>query len=237
MLKVLLLSFILSSVAYAQKFEFDLTVNPEKYDLNIRLTYGSQVTLNDVIRRFKNTTFLANLSDSIESVIRDPTTKLQYDLVMNVRSMGIGSKLVSKCNEDIQDNSWSRTCELQTDVADGGKYMNWKKDQIVCANNENTLGCVAHIQGQSRPLKIFGWQLMNHQNFSLRAKVPALQNFAEIWQATNSFTWNVEEIKNHQQVLHLKKQFDQMLDSGLASLKTSETFQFSGESQEPKRSE
>lgn len=223
---------LLSSQAWAESFQYNIEVNPEQYKLLITMNFNKTVSMSDAIKAFKNEVLLVGVSDSIKELRYEPTMQSEYKQIMKVRSWGISSQLISKCQEHFALNSWMKSCELKMDEGDAGKYMIWKKDQIRCQQSAEGLQCLADIQGKSKDIKILGLRLASAQVFSLKAKIPALYNFSQIWWAANHFTLNIEQITNAFSKSSLKNQIDQMLETGLKTLKQQDSFQLTAEYQE-----
>ncbi len=232
MLKILA-ALLLTNTCWAQSFKYNLEITPEKYKLVIDMQFQKSVLLEDAIRGFKNGTLLVKVSDTIKSIAFAPPLADEYVQTMKVKSWGISSILISNCKENFLTSSWTRECELQTNQEDGGKYMIWKKDVIHCSRQDTGIHCQANIQGKSKAISILGFVLATPQKFSLRAKIPALYNFSQIWLAINKATLNTDEIRGSFEKSKLKGKIDQMLDEGLNALKTQPSFQFSTEYTEP----
>lgn len=232
MLKILTALF-LANTCWAQSFKYNLEITPEKYKLIIDMQFQKSILLEDAIRGFKNGKLLVGVSDTIKSVSFKPALADEYVQTMKVKSWGISSILISNCKENFLTSSWIRKCELQTNQEDGGKYMVWKKDVIHCSEQETSILCQADIQGASKAISILGFVLASPQKFSLRAKIPALHNFSQIWLAVNRATLNTDEIRESFEKTKLKSKIDQMLDEGLSVLKAQPSFQFSMEYTEP----
>lgn len=229
MVKLGILLTILPILSWSQGFSFQLEINPEKYVLSIKMKFPEKILLSDVRKGFRNGALLIKLNDSIKKMSFDPVIGSPYLQTQKIQFLGISSVLVSQCEEDFEAHKWIKTCTLRTDSADGGKYMNWKNDQISCRQKDSIVFCEALIQGQSKPLSVLGIQLANHQKFSLRAKVPALKYFSQVWIAISDSTYNVNQIKLKFKQSGINQKIDQMLEMGLSQLKDSNRFQYSME--------
>ena len=228
MLKIIT-SLFLANTCWATNFNYNLEITPENYKLVIDMQFRKSVILKDAIQGFKNDKLLVAVSDTIKSVTFTPAFADEYVQNMKVKSWGISSVLTSNCRENFKVSSWTRECELQTNRDDGGKYMVWKKDVIRCEEQREGIHCQADIQGKSKAISILGFVLASPEKFSLRAKIPALHNFSQIWLAINRATLNAEEIRKSFKESELKQKIEQMLDAGLIALKTQPFFQFSTE--------
>lgn len=230
--KTFLLLLFMGTYSWAQSFQYNLEITPEKYRLLINMKFRPSVMLSDVTKGFKNETLQVEISDSIKSVIFAPPMVKEYKQTLEVRSWGVTSYLVSQCIEDFQTLSWTKSCQLLTKEKDGGIYMNLKKDVIRCERKESGVECQADIQGQSKAITVFGITLLTPQKFSLRAKIPALYSFSQIWWSLNHVTLDFEEIKSNFKKSKLKSKIDEMLDQGLKILMTQDSFLFSTEYKE-----
>jgi hypothetical protein len=132
-----------------------------------------------------NSVVISQLSPNIQSVTN--SGKLEdYQSLMVVKSFGIKSELLSKCKEVFTQNKnesqWSRSCTLQTELLDSGKYMAWKTDQVICTKKSvENVNCQFAIKGKTKPLAFLGFQILNEKSFAVKAKLQALNNFFKIY--------------------------------------------------------
>ncbi len=176
MKKILFLISLFPLMSFAQT-GYDIVINDSGYNLKITMDFKEGQTLQDVRSALKNGVILSQLSPNVVSVTNTPVEDNKYKSLMVVKSFFIKSNLLSMCEDSEKENTWKRSCSLQTHQMDGGKYMEWKADDVECTKILNGVHCDFLIKGLARPLKIFGVQIVNARVFSAKAKSQALNNF------------------------------------------------------------
>lgn len=180
LLPTLFLLMLFSQNLWA-KAEYELTVNDQGYNLAITLEFNQYQSLQLIRQALVNSEVLAGLSPNIVSVTYSGEPA-DYQSLMVVKSFGLKSELMSKCQEVFEDSNWKRSCVLQTDILDGGKYMVSKSDLVECKkeNAQNTI-CRFLIKGKTKNLSVLGIQILNERSFAVKAKIQALINFFKIY--------------------------------------------------------
>jgi hypothetical protein len=227
----MLLAVIFPLMVGAQEFQYDLSIKPENYLLKIRMSFTHAVTLGQVKNNFKNGLLLTQVSSSIRSVESIPSDQEQYQLKMKVRSFGIGSILISDCVEKSDPSTWQRACQLRTDLEDGGTYMEWKRDTIVCHEDAATrkVECEVSIEGLCKAVRFLGFTIVSGESFTIRAKHPALYNFSRLWWFTNEGSISIRSSIAEFDHSELRRKIDSMLDQGLKILRHDKVFADHGE--------
>ena len=180
----LALSLLFTQNLWAQT-GYDILIDENGYDLKIELDFNNYQTLENIRQALVNSVVISQLSPNIQSVTN--SGKLEdYQSLMVVKSFGIKSELLSKCKEAFTQNKneaqWSRSCVLQTELLDSGKYMAWKTDQVICTKKSaENVNCQFSIKGKTKPLAFLGFQILNEKSFAVKAKLQALNNFFKIY--------------------------------------------------------
>lgn len=178
----LFLYFFLSFNLQASTAGYNITIDEKGYLLNIEMIFDQGVNLLNVREALKNGKVLSLLSPNVVSVTNTKINEDEYKSLMVVKSFGISSNLLSMCDEKLNENKWSRSCVLQTNDYDGGKYMEWKSDEVECLKkNPNVIDCHFTIKGKAKPVKIFGLQILSAKLFSVKAKLQAMNNFFKLY--------------------------------------------------------
>jgi hypothetical protein len=181
---ILALSLFFTQTLWAQT-GYDILIDENGYDLKIELDFNNYQTLENIRQALVNSVVISQLSPNIQSVTN--SGKLEdYQSLMVVKSFGIKSELLSKCKEVFTQNKnesqWSRSCTLQTELLDSGKYMAWKTDQVICTKKSvENVNCQFAIKGKTKPLAFLGFQILNEKSFAVKAKLQALNNFFKIY--------------------------------------------------------
>jgi hypothetical protein len=156
---------------------YHIKINDSGYDLKIEMSFSSYQSLMEIRKAFTRSAVISSLSPNVLSVT-NTGSPANYESLMVVKSFGIKSNLLSKCSESFTDTSWERSCTLQTDKLDGGKYMVEKRDHAVCTKLDlQNASCVFSIKGKTKPVKVLGIELVNARVFAVKAKFQALNNF------------------------------------------------------------
>jgi hypothetical protein len=187
------------TLARAAHFNYQLTVNSEGYDLSIKMGFRKGVTLAQVRGNLRDPFLLTQFNPSIKSVRYSPETTKDYQSEMVTQSWGLSSLLVSKCHEtDLMSEAWNRNCELSTNLGQGGKFMEWKKDATFCTTQENSqeVTCRIDISGKAKPVSIAGLTLISERTFTLKAKEPAVKHFLQLWLYGNQGSYSSSLTKN-----------------------------------------
>ncbi|MDD4976116.1 MAG: hypothetical protein PHY93_17300 [Bacteriovorax sp.] len=168
---------------------YDILIDQNGYDLKIELDFNNYQSLENVRHALVSSVVISQLSPNVQSVTN--SGKLDdYQSLMVVKSFGIKSELLSKCKETYKENKdknhnvkeWSRSCVLQTELLDSGKYMAWKTDQVICTKkSEQNVNCLFVIKGKTKPLIFLGFKILNEKSFAVKTKLQALNNFFKIY--------------------------------------------------------
>ncbi|MFA6238173.1 MAG: hypothetical protein WC635_12645 [Bacteriovorax sp.] len=172
-------TLIFSSTLWAAT-GYDIRIDDKGYDLRIEFEFKGFQTLHAVRNALIKPEVIKNLSPKIKSLTMSGSPT-DYQSLMVVKSLGVKTQLLSKCKETIGEKEWTRSCKLQTDLLDGGKYMEWKTDQVKCIKSDQSVACSLVILGKTRPIKILGVQILNDRSFAVKAKVEALKNFFKLY--------------------------------------------------------
>lgn len=168
--------FIISQVSFANT-GYNIKIIDNSYDLKIEMAFTQYQSLMEIRKAFTRSDVISNLSPNVKSVTNTGPLD-NYESLMVVKSFGIKSKLLSKCSESFTDTSWERSCTLQTEQLDGGKYMVEKSDHALCTKQDSQNStCVFTIKGKTKPVKLLGIQLVSARVFAVKAKFQALNNF------------------------------------------------------------
>lgn len=160
---------------------YDIKIDNSGYDLNIELNFSEYQTLSQIRNALVQSEIISGLSPNVKSVTYSGTRD-NYQALMVVKSFGIKSELLSKCQESFSVDEWKRDCVLQTELLDGGKFMLSKSDSVVCKKiNEQSAICQFKITGITKSLSLLGIQILNERSFAVKAKVQALNNFFKIY--------------------------------------------------------
>lgn len=178
-----LIAFII--VLFSAKLQaatgYDIAINESGYDLKMEMNFSGHQSLESIRQAIIKSDVISKLSPNVKSVTNTGNEN-HYNSLMVVKSFGIKSELLSKCDETFLENSWSRSCSLQTDQLDSGKFMQWKTDQVVCSKiDEVKTVCKFEIKGKTKPVKILGIQLVSERIFAVKAKYQAMNNFFKIF--------------------------------------------------------
>ena len=198
---IILLGCFFSFSTFA-KSGYDILINEDGYDLKIKLEFNNFQSLNNIRKALTSSAVISRLSPNIKSItnIGNPDN---YESLMVVKSFGIKSELLSKCSETYNKNKWSRSCVLQTEMLDSGKFMVSKSDQVSCTKiDQQKTSCLFSIKGKTKPLSLLGIQILNERSFAVKAKVQALNNFFKLFYFINDYNISTQ--------LALKK-FDQSI--------------------------
>ena len=174
---ILLLSFVSAAPA---ETGYAIQINEKGYELRMKMHFNQDLGL--VRRAFKSGAVLSQLSPHVKSVINTPEDGNSYESVMTVKSYGLKSELVSKCTETFTPDTWTRHCVLQTEQKDSGKFMKWKKDQVICRTTAlQATQCEFAIDGQAKDIALGTWVLFSAQRFSVPTKLQAMNNFFHLY--------------------------------------------------------
>lgn len=176
-------SFISISLSLEASTGYDIKIDNTGYDLKIELNFSDYQTLSQIRNALVQSKIISGLSPNVKSVTYSGTKDV-YQALMVVKSFGIKSELLSKCQESQTALEWKRDCVLQTELLDGGKYMVSKSDSVVCRKNktsEQNTTCQFRILGKTKNLSLLGIQILNERSFAVKAKVQALNNFFKIY--------------------------------------------------------
>lgn len=197
---------------------YSIQIGEPGYDLQMQMDFHQN--LNRVKQVLRNGAVLARLSPNVKSVVNTPENALKYDSLMVVKSFGIKSELLSKCQEALTKDEWTRACELQVDQKDGGEYMLWKKDKVVCRSKDpSSTHCEFVIQGKAKDLKILGVKLMSGERFSVKAKYQALSNFFKLFYFIEKDSLSTPQALADFEKSKVKVDMDAFQDEALSILK------------------
>lgn len=229
LLPVFIFLFCQSFVSMAA-ISYSIKINDEGYDLNINFSLKPHHTLQSVRYALTNEKVITSLSSKIQLVTKTPPDAQIYDTLMEVKSFGITSRLLSKCQEHFNQSDknalWSRSCILDTKKEDGGKYMENKTDSVECSkvNNTSPLKCHFSIKGKAKTFSFLGIALLDHKNFSVKAKKEALQNFFKLYLFIQSNTLSFKLINDEFENSPLKIELDNFEINAEKILKTENTY-------------
>lgn len=161
---------------------YDIAIDDNGYLLKIEMDFNQGQTLLSVREALKNGTVLGLLSPKVVSVTNTAIEGDKYYSLMITKSFGISSKLLSMCEDKMTVNEWKRSCSLQTNKLDGGKYMEWKGDDVSCIQKDpKEVHCSFLIKGKALPLKVLGIQILSSKLFSVKTKYEAMNNFFKLY--------------------------------------------------------
>lgn len=184
----LILLLLLFSTSLYATVSYDISIDKSGYNLTMDMSFNKGQRLQAIKWALKNGELLSKLSPNIVSVTTMPIDDTnKYHSLMLVKSFGIYSKLLSQCEEKTNETAWSRTCSLQTREQDGGKYMQWKGDEVECSEGALEVDCHFVIRGQAKPVRILGIQIVSAELFSVKAKLQAVANFFKLFVYMNDF--------------------------------------------------
>jgi hypothetical protein len=227
-MKKLILFFILLllSISANANISYDLVINKSGYVLKMDMVFKKEIPIQKVVSALKNGELLSVLSPNVVSVLNTPLPEGKYHSLMHVKSFGIHSNLLSMCEDKFNDTakaqSWMRSCSLQTREMDGGKYMEWKGDEVNCSVT-NTAGVICHfeIKGLPKPLKVFGFQIISPEIFSVKAKVQAMSNFFKLYFYIQDYSLSTKLALEKFEVSSLKKELDRFEEEAKKEIKSS----------------
>lgn len=188
---IFLLLYLLPITAIAG-FKYQISIDDNGYDLAIRMEFKNKTSLQKIRNAFTIPEVLTELSPNIDKIDKKVISESRYESIMKVSSFGISTVLPSMCEETWNESTWEKKCTLETDKADGGKYMEWKTDQVICKESENIIVCNFKIKGKTKPLIVLGVELLDHRQFSVKAKQQAMHNFAKQFIYINDYSLSLK---------------------------------------------
>ncbi|MGZ3806642.1 MAG: hypothetical protein ACXVCE_01050, partial [Bacteriovorax sp.] len=204
---------------------YDMKISEAGYIMNISMDFKNNRSLLSVRDALKNPDVLPRLSPNVTSITNSPMRDGHYQSLMGVKSFGISSVLSSSCNESLSENEWKRSCGLETDKFDGGKYMEWKKDEVICIKDDGEkISCHFKIEGKARPVNFLGIQLVNDRVFSVKAKYQALNNFFKLYYFIEDHNISTRQALLKFDRSRIKTELDQMVEEGSRALKSELTY-------------
>lgn len=220
---LLILLFFISPTVQAN-LHYKIVINEQGYALNISMSFQNKGSLPKIRSAFTNPLILTSLAPNVVSIDLFPISETGYESVMKVSSFGISSYLPSKCTETWTDDAWKRFCVLETDKMDGGKYMEWKNDQVICQENENTVNCNFTIMGKAKPLSLIGIEILEHKQFTVKAKAQAMHNFFKQYMFLKDYGLSLKRTLTNYESSLLKQDVDAVEETAKSRLKESGSF-------------
>lgn len=219
---IVLLVIFISANARAN-LSYDLGINKQGYILKMDMFFKKDIQLQSVVAALKNGDLLSLLSPNVVSVLNTPIGEGKYHSLMHVKSFGIHSNLLSMCEDKFTDISWTRSCSLQTREMDGGRYMEWKGDEVTCTKQASDAEVVCHfeIKGLPRPLKILGFQIISPEVFSVKAKLQAMSNFFKLYYYVKNYNLSAKLALKVFEDSSLKKELSRFETEAMKEVKAS----------------
>lgn len=202
---------------------YDIAISKGGYNLLMEMNFKKGISLSHVRSALKNGELLSRLSPNIVSVKNTAFADEKYKSLMVVKSFGIYSRLMSMCLDKNTPQSWQRSCSLQTQELDGGKYMAWKGDEVECVEKE-TVTCRFNIRGQAKPLKFLGMQIVSAELFSVKAKLQALGNFFKLYTFIQDYGLSSSASLEKYNRSALKTELDLFEEEGTRAVKSKGTY-------------
>ena len=248
--KIAILIFLISGFSYAAgapapkprpvvaippSFKYSLKISPAGYEMKIEIVFSKSVKVEQVKEDLRSGAILAKVNPKVRSLeFLNPQTTGKvtvYRALLTLRTWGLKTELLSDCTEEeTPTESWSRLCKLNTRELDGGKYMESKTDETHCKQSrvDSQIFCSIQVFGKSKPFRILGFQILTAENFMVRAKHEALENFARIWFHSQAEGALVEASNAEYAKSRLKADLDRLLEEGMAEVKKTENFSRAG---------
>jgi hypothetical protein len=102
---------------------------------------------------------------------------------------------------------------------DGGKYMEWKADDVECMKIANGVHCNFLIKGLPKPLKIFGLEIVSARVFSAKAKFQALNNFFKQYYFIKNHSMTAKLALEHFKQSKIKTEIEEFESAATQELK------------------
>lgn len=225
MKKIVIIGFFLLGSWVEAKTGYEIRIDDNGYELKIKMDFSESKRLNSVVQALQNPVLIAKMSNNIESVSLQATDPGFYTSSLHIKSYGMSSELVSKCQEARTEQQWSRSCVLQTQLADGGKYMEWKKDFVRCQQTANRrVSCEFLIEGKMKDISFFRWSLMKAKTLTVKAKYESLISFFKMFYFIENGSFSVRQSKREFENSDLKKSIDDFSENAIQALKKESSY-------------
>jgi hypothetical protein len=184
------------SLSYALA-AFDIKISDQGYRLEMDFGYKN-ISLSEIKNSYKNGVVLSHLSPNIKSIELINKKNEDYDLLMTVKSFGLTSKLLTHCQEKQDEESWQRSCLLDTNLYDGGDFMIEKADMVVCKKGFNQeVDCKFAITGKAKAIELLGFTIVSSKKFTVKAKMQAMNNFFKYYYFIKENSLSFERAENN----------------------------------------
>lgn len=139
------------------------------------------------------------------------------------RTFGIRTRMLSVCKEKISDlpQKWQRQCNLKPSEYDGGTFMDWKSDEILCSSEKASgqVRCHLEVKGKLKDLLFLKSPVL-----TVKAKAQALTNWGRFWYYLNTGSISTKYSNLLFDQSKLNDDIHKFLEDGLKKAKLSSDF-------------
>jgi hypothetical protein len=197
-------------------FAYDLAADDSGYRLRIEMSFSGSVGLARAIHGFRDPALLAEFNPAVDPVSNTPKDGKSYRSTMSFRTFGLRTKMVSECAEEggVLEGFWKRRCRLDTSREEGGRYMDWKSDEVSCvaARAGSPLRCTLEIAGRIKDVLF-----MKSPVLTVKAKHRALLNWGMFWAYAENGSVSTALSNPIFERSPLRAELDSLLERGLRS--------------------
>jgi hypothetical protein len=208
-------------------FDSRVSLDQGAYVMNVEMTFAAGIPMREIVAALKNPWLPTEINPAMKVErknveIQNGSNEIHFDSVLTLSSFFLKSHFVSQCHESFDGALFKRQCTLDTTLAQGGRFMEYKNEDLKCQNEGAQSRCRLRVIGKLK--NIF---FLKKEWLAVKAKAEAVKNWGTFWCYVNEGSISVKQSRQCYDQSSLPSQVQAFQKSNQESKDKNEEFHFS----------